>query len=118
MFNNSFVLVKLVTKENGEKKVLENPGADTLMSDWGGAKAGLPFMVILNAKGEKLADSNRMPKLNAKGEKLAEYGNIGCPASPEEVDAFNKILEETAPRISAEQRAKLGAYFLELNKKK
>ena len=108
MFNDSFVLVKLDTQERGEKKVLENPGADKLMSDWGGAKSGLPFMVVLNAKGEKLADSNRMPK----------GGNIGCPASPEEIDAFNKILEETAPRITVEQRAKLGAYFLELNKKK
>jgi hypothetical protein len=108
MFNNSFVLVKLITQESAEKKALENPGADTMKTDWGGAKAGLPFMVVLNAKGEKLADSNRMPK----------GGNIGCPATPEEVDAFNKILEETAPRITAEQRAKLGAYFLELTQKK
>jgi hypothetical protein len=108
MFNDSFVLVKLIAKESVEKKALENPGSDQLLSDWGGAKAGLPFMVVLNARGEKLADSNRMPK----------GGNIGCPATPEEVEAFNKILEETAPRITAEQRAKLGAYFLELNKKK
>ena len=108
MFHDSFVLVKLITKESGEKKILENPGADKLMSDWGGAKAGLPFMVVLNDKGEKIADSNRMPK----------GLNIGCPATPEEVEAFNKILEETAPRITADQRAKLGAYFLELNKKK
>jgi hypothetical protein len=108
MFTGSFVLVRLDTKERGDKKDLENPGADKLMADWGGAKAGLPYMVVLNEKGEKIADSNRMPK----------GGNIGCPASPEEVDAFNKILEETAPGITAEQRAKLGAYFLELNKKK
>jgi hypothetical protein len=108
MFNDNFVLVKLVTQERAEKKALENPGADKLMADWGGGKAGLPFMVFLNARGEKIADSNRMP-----GGK-----NIGCPASEEEVAAFDKILQETAPRISADQRAKVSAYFLELNKKK
>jgi hypothetical protein len=108
MFNDSYVLVKLDTQERGDKKPLENPGADKLMADWGGT-GGLPYIVILNARGEKLADSNRTPPKNA---------NIGCPASPEEVEAFNQMLKETAPRISEEQRAKLGAYFIELNKKK
>ncbi len=78
------------------------------MADWGGAKAGLPFIVILNARGEKIADSNRMPG----------GGNIGCPATEAEVAEFDKILQETAPRITADQRAGLSAYFLELNKKK
>ncbi len=108
MFNDSFVLVKLVTQEAKDKKALENSGADKLMADWGGGKAGLPFMVFLNGNGEKIADSNRMP-----GGK-----NFGCPASPEEVEAFNEILKETAPRITEEQRTRLGNYFLELNKKK
>ena len=108
MFNDNFVLVKLITQEAKDKKELENPDADTLMAQWGGAKAGLPFIVILNANGEKIADSNRMPN----------GGNIGCPATEEEVAAFDKILQETAPRITTDQRAKLSAYFLELNKKK
>jgi hypothetical protein len=108
MFNDNFILVKLVTQERAENKALENPGADTLMAGWGGAKAGLPFMVFLNAKGEKIADSLR----GVKG------ANLGCPATEEEVVAFDTILQETAPRITADQRAKLSAYFLELNKKK
>ena len=111
MFNDNYVLVRLDTQEHTDqaKKDNENPGADKLMADWGGAKAGLPFIVILNANGEKLADSNRTPPKNA---------NIGCPASPEEVEAFKQMLKETAPRITAEQLNKLGDYFIELNKKK
>jgi hypothetical protein len=108
MFNDSFVLLKLITQESKGKEALENPGAAQLMAGWGGAKAGLPFLVFLNDKGEKIADSNR-----ASGGK-----NIGCPATQEEVDAFSQILKETAPRITEEQRNKLSAYFLELNKKK
>lgn len=108
MFNDSFVLLKLVTQESRDKKALENPGAEKLMADWGGAKAGLPFLVFLNAKGEKIADSNRAP----------DGRNIGCPATPDEVDAFRQILKETAPRITEGQRNKLSAYFLELNEKK
>jgi hypothetical protein len=108
MFNNNFVLLKLITQEAKDKKALENSGADKLMADWGGAKSGLPFLVFLNNRGEKIADSNRAP-----GGK-----NIGCPATQEEVDAFSQILRETAPRITEAQRNKLRAYFLELNKKK
>jgi hypothetical protein len=108
LFNDSFVLLKLITQERDDKKALENPGADKLMADWGGAKSGLPFLVFLNDRGEKVANSNRMP----------EGKNIGCPATEAEVDAFSQILKETAPRITEEQRNKLSAYFLELNKKK
>jgi hypothetical protein len=108
MFNDSYVLVKLDTQERGEKEPLENPGADKLMADWGGT-GGLPYIVILNARGEKIADSNRTPPKNA---------NIGCPASPEEVEAFKQMLKETAPRVTEEQLTKLGDYFIELNKKK
>jgi hypothetical protein len=108
MFQDSFVLVKLVIQESEPNKALENPGAAEMIAQWGGANAGLPFLVFLNARGEKIADSNR----TAKGT------NIGCPATPEEVEAFKQILKETAPRITAEQREKVGAHFLELNKKK
>jgi len=108
MFEDSFVLVKLVTQESMENKDLENPGADKLLAEWGGAKAGHPFMVFLDGNGKKIADSNRLP-----GGK-----NIGCPATPEETAAFSEILKETAPRITEAQRSRLAEYFLELNKKK
>lgn len=65
-------------------------------------------MVILNSAGQKIADSNRMP-----GGK-----NIGCPASPAEIEEFDKILQETAPRMTAEQRAKISGRFRTLAEKK
>jgi hypothetical protein len=101
-------MVKLVTQERDEKKDLENPGADKLMQSWNGATSGLPFIVILNSSGVKIADSNRM--VGGK--------NIGAPASEPEIAEFDKILQETAPRMTAEQRAAICARFRELNTKK
>ncbi len=101
-------MVKLVTQERDEKKDLENPGADKLLQSWNGAKSGLPFIVILNSRGVKIADSNRM----------AGGKNIGAPASVPEIEEFDKILKETAPRMTAEQRAAICARFRELNEKK
>ncbi len=101
-------MVKLDTQERGDKKVLENPGADALLARWGGAKAGLPFIVILDANGNKLADSNRLPGGN----------NIGCPASTAEISEFGKMLQETAPAITPDERDKIAARFKELNEKR
>lgn len=100
------MLVKLVAKEFEKNKALENPGAGKLLESWDGAKSGLPFFVVLDAKGERIADSNRMP-----GGK-----NIAWPASPEEIEAFDKFLQDTAPLMTAEQRAKIGEELLSLNK--
>lgn len=101
-------MVKLVTQEREERKNLENPGADKLLQSWNGAKSGLPFIVILNSAGTKITDSNRM----AGGQ------NIGAPASGPEIEEFDKILKETAPRMTADQRAAICARFRELNEKK
>lgn len=68
----------------------------------------MPFMVVLNAAGAKIADSNRMP-----GGK-----NMGCPASAAEIEQFDKVLQETAPRITAAQRARIADKFRILNEKK
>ena len=104
LFADHYVLTKLDVMENGEKKAaLENPGGDKVMSDLGGAKSGLPFFAILDAQGKKLADSNALP-----GGK-----NIGHPAAPEEVDAFETILKRTAPKMPAAQRDKLVAHLRE-----
>jgi hypothetical protein len=101
-------MVTLVTREREEKKNLENAGADNFLESWNGAKSGLPFIVILDSMGTKIADSNRMP-----GGK-----NIGTPASGPEIEKFDKILKETAPRMTTEQRAAICARFRELAEKK
>ena len=85
LFDKNYVITHLTVQESPKNKNLENPGADELMKKWKADKAGIPFFVILDAKGNLLEDS-----FNAKGE------NLGCPASPEEVAEFRRILKNTS----------------------
>ncbi|ROI02718.1 MULTISPECIES: thioredoxin family protein [unclassified Chryseobacterium] len=77
IFNKRFVTAYVDVQERGEKKALENPGGQELMNKYKGENAGLPFWLILNPKGEVLADS-----FDDKGQ------NLGSPATPEEVNIF------------------------------
>ena len=101
IIGDSYVVVHLDVMEHDDKKALENPGGNTLMADYGGENSGLPFYVFLDAKGKKIADSNAMPKDQ----------NIGYPAAPEEIEAFEKLLKQTAPRLTDAQRGKIVAYL-------
>jgi len=94
--------VTLDVMESTQKKELENPGGMELMTKWGGAQSGLPFFVILDAKGNKIADSNIMP-----GNK-----NVGYPGTPEEVAVFDALLQKVARRMTADQRKWLGEQFI------
>jgi len=103
-FNANYVIVTLDVLENGPKVASdENPGGLAIMKALGGEKSGLPFYAILDAKGKKLADSNVMPKDQ----------NIGYPGSPEEIEAFGKILEKTAPKWKGDDRQKLITFLKE-----
>jgi len=102
------VPLKLVAQESEQNKALENPGAGELMDKWGGAKSGLPFLVFLNGKREKIADSNRLP-----GGK-----NIGCPSSAEEIAEFDRLLHEAAPGMAQDQRARLSEHFRALHEQR
>ena len=75
-------------------KAQENPGAEAVMNEMGGANSGLPFFFFLDKAGKKIANSNVMP----------DGGNIGHPATAEEIKAFAGLLERTAPRMSGAQR--------------
>ena len=85
LFDKKFVTAYVDVQERGEKKSLENPCGQELMNKYKGENAGLPFWLILNPKGEVLADS-----FNAKGE------NLGSPSTPEEVATFIAKLEKTS----------------------
>lgn len=85
LFDKSYVTAYIDVQERGEKKSLENPGGQELMNKYNGETAGLPFWLMINPKGELLADS-----FDDKGE------NIGSPASPEEVASFLTKLEKTS----------------------
>jgi thioredoxin-related protein len=85
IFEKKFVTAYVDVQEMKEKKTLENPGGEELMKKYKGENAGLPFWLVLNPKGEVLADS-----FNEKGE------NLGCPSTAEEVATFAAKLEKSS----------------------
>jgi hypothetical protein len=85
IFDKKFVTTYVDVQEMGEKKKLENPGGQELMNKYKGENAGLPFWLVLNPKGEVLADS-----FNEKNE------NLGCPSTAEEVAVFIAKLKESS----------------------
>ena len=98
---DNFVVVNLVVREAEDKRALEHPGGSELMAAWGGAEAGLPFYVFLDADGSKIADSNAMP----------DGSNIGYPVSATEIERFMNLLDRTAPRLTPTDRATVLAYL-------
>ena len=107
-FDDNYVIVWLTVEENTpEMKKTENPGAMDFMTKYHGEKSGIPFFVVMNPKGQLLADSyTRKPgvPLNAPGD------NIGCPASEKEVAYFLDILKATS-HIKAPQLALIANRF-------
>jgi thiol-disulfide isomerase/thioredoxin len=93
MFDDNYVIATLDVMEQPAKKHLENPGSLEVMTKFHGEKSGLPFWVVLDAKGKVLGDSQVRPS----GASLDTYGdNVGCPASPEEVAFFTNLLKATS----------------------
>jgi hypothetical protein len=94
ILDKHFTAVWLTVLERGEKKALENPGAEELFVKWsGGLRTGLPFLAVLDKKGNVIGSSLR-PVPGKPGE------NIGYPATPEEVGHFLSILEAAAPGLT------------------
>lgn len=105
--DDNYVIATLDVQEQPAKKDLENPGSLEVMTKLKGDKAGLPFWVVLDAKGKVLADSQIRPK----GASLDTYGeNVGCPASDEEVAYFAEILKATS-KINADGIAAISKRF-------
>jgi thioredoxin-related protein len=98
-FNDNYVTVHLVIKEAKDKKHLENPGAEALFNENGGAGGGIPYWLIYDPEGELLADSRTLPEKDIlKG----EGSNIGCPAMDREISAFLYKLSKTSDLNDAE----------------
>lgn len=100
LFTDNYVLVHLDVKESPKAKNLENPGGEELLRKFKGEQAGLPFWVILDAKGNLLTDS-----LNAN------FENIGCPSSPDEVTEFTAKLKKTS-KLNDKQLAVIRETFV------
>jgi thiol:disulfide interchange protein len=103
LLEQNYVMVKLDVLENPDKKNLENPGAEELMTKWKGKDAGLPFMAILDANGKMLVNSNSSHDGTAD--------NTGYPAKPNEVAWFMGMLQKTAPRLNAKQSAQMKTWL-------
>ncbi|AZA48915.1 DUF255 domain-containing protein [Chryseobacterium carnipullorum] len=104
IFENKFVTTYIDVQERGEKKKLENPGGQELMNKYKGENAGLPFWLILNPKGEVLADS-----FDSKGD------NLGSPATPEEVSSFLAKLEKSS-KMNKEELQTIQKVFVKKDK--
>lgn len=101
-FDKHFVIRYLDILERGDKKSLENPGAEELFNKNAGQNGGVPYFLIFDKKGTLLSDS----KMKAAGDtsnKPAE--NMGCPTSEEEVAAFIQILSKVTKVTDAEKAA-------------
>ena len=81
----NYEIAHLTVYESKDKIALENPGALEVLTKFGGADKGLPYWFVLDAAGNKLADSQYKP-----GE------NTGCPASADEVAYFVSVLRTTS----------------------
>lgn len=96
--SKGFVVVHLIVDEDPKHKADENPGAVELRKTLGGEKAGLPFYVVMDAKGKAVANS-----LDEKGQ------NIGYPAAPQEIAHFMGMLKGST--LSASEQTSVGAYL-------
>ena len=94
IFEENYVIAHLDVLENGDKiALLENPGGKEIMKSLGGEKSGLPFYAFIKPDGEKIGNSNVMPK----------EMNIGYPGSDAEIEAFGKLLKLSAPKMDDTQ---------------
>jgi len=93
MFDDNYVIAHLDVMEQPQKVDLENPGAMKVMTKYAGESSGLPFWLVLDVKGNVLANS-LMPKDGA-AIGIPE-DNVGCPASEKEVTFFDAVLKKTS----------------------
>ncbi|MCR8557937.1 thioredoxin family protein [Mucilaginibacter sp. BJC16-A38] len=108
MFDDNYVIAHLDVMEQPAKANLENPGGMEVMKKFGGEKSGLPYWLVLDTKGNVLANS-LMPKDGATTATAED--NVGCPASDKEVAFFDTILKKTSA-LSSEDIAVIHKRFL------
>jgi len=100
-FEDNFVTIHMVVKESPANKHLENPGADELLAKYKGETSGIPFWLIFNKNGDFITDS--FMKI-VVGEEI-KSGNIGCPATDEEVSAFIDKLKLVTQLTESEEKS-------------
>jgi hypothetical protein len=102
-----FIFITMNTGERpSDHHHANTPGGVAFEDSVGGQGAGWPFLVILNASGQPLIDSNRPDAKSRSGK-----SNIGYPAAPEEVDWFITMLRRTAPALSQHDLSTIHAWL-------
>jgi thioredoxin-related protein len=101
VFSDNYVLIYLTIQESDDKKALETPGAQEMVNAVGGEKSGVPVFIFFDKTGKTMATSLAMPN----------GGNIGHPVTPEEIAAFDGLLQRTASRMTEPQRQEISDYL-------
>ena len=95
IMTKAFVFGEMATGEHGPQTRYTNlPGGVALQASLGGKTSGWPYLVMLDEHGTLLATSDR-PK----------SGNIGYPATPDEIAWFVTMLRKSAPKLSEQELA-------------
>lgn len=110
IWDRHFVSTWLVVLESSDKKALENAGAMDFLKANGGEKSGIPYFYFTDPKGKTLVTSSRPASGADKG------GNVGCPYESAEVAWFMIMLDKSAPKMSADEKAKIKFAFESLKK--
>ncbi len=100
IMHKHFVVVSMTVLEVPTRVSLDTPGGVELAAEMGGdlkRDTGIPFYFMLNSDGKKICDSKYMP----------DKSNIGHPESKLEVQRFVELLQRTAPRMTADERARI-----------
>jgi thioredoxin-related protein len=93
LFSRNYIIRHIDVDESPAKKRLENPGGKALLKQYHGDKQGIPYWLILDKNGKLLADSRIKPK---GADPDGDYPNSGCPAEPQEVAYFVRVLKATS----------------------
>ena len=100
ILDRHYAVLWLTVDERGDRKALDNPGADEVRNAIGGKGDGLPVYAAFDRNGKVLGSSVRRG-LDGKEE------NIGFPRTPDEIEHFFGVLRSGAPRLSAAEEASL-----------
>ena len=107
LLSRAFVFATMVTGERpNDTKHANTPGGVAFEESIGGKDAGWPFIVMLDAGGKPIVDSNRPDPASKTGK-----SNTGYPDAREEVDWFVEMLHRGAPSLSQQDRASVQAWL-------
>jgi hypothetical protein len=90
-----------VAERDGQKDSLENPGGTVMMKAFAGGEPLLPFSVLFNRRGRKIADSHVVPEQQA----------VVCPAGKEQILSFIDLVKQYVPKITPKQIQSILYYF-------